>query len=156
MLKPILVATGIAGTLDIIAACIFAAIKGIGPMGVLKFVASGPFGDAAGKSSIFAPIGLGVHYSIMFCMVATYMFAATRIPLLTRQPLAAGALYGLGLWTTMNMVVLPLRWPVRYPPTDMYSIVSQLFCHIVLVGIVIALVAAKYLRTEDGASLSAA
>ncbi|MGH6781022.1 MAG: hypothetical protein ACREB5_02810 [Sphingomonadaceae bacterium] len=155
MLRPILVATGIAGTLDIIAACIFAGIKGVGPMGVLQFVASGPFGDAAGRNPTFAPVGLGVHYAIMACMVATYMFAATRIPLLTRQPIAMGAVYGIGLWMVMNLVVLPLRWPDRYPPTTAYGIITQLFCHTVLVGIPIALIVARHLRTPQ-ATLSAA
>jgi hypothetical protein len=46
MLKPILVATGIAGTLDILSAFVFAGMAGMGPINVLQFVASGPLGDA--------------------------------------------------------------------------------------------------------------
>lgn len=148
MLRPILVATGIAGTLDIVAACIFAGIKGVGPMGVLQFVASGPFGEAARQNPAFAAVGLAVHYAIMACMVAVFVFAAQRIPALTRRPVAMGALYGVGLWMTMNLVVLPLRWPDRYPPTSAYGILTQLFCHIVLVGMVIALITARNGRAK--------
>ena len=47
----------------------------------------------------------------------------------------------------MNLVVVPLRFDVPLP-TQPRAILSQLFAHIALVGIPIALIAAKSLRVR--------
>ena len=145
MLKPIIIATAIAGTLDILAAFFFAGQAGIGPVSVLHFVASGPLGDLAAPGVGFAAAGLAVHYAIMACMVAAYMIAASRLPLLLRHPLLAGPGYGLLLWLIMYGVVRPLRWPSMSLPTDPAVFADQWFCHLILVGLPIALVARRYL-----------
>lgn len=145
--SPILVATLIAGTLDIVSAFVFAGIAGATPLGVLRYVASGPFGDGVrGGAAGWAAAGLGVHYAIMFCMAAAYMIVAPRIPALLRHPIVAGLLYGILLWLIMYWVVKPLRWPGAPLPHDLYAIASQLFSHCVLTGLPIALVATRYLR----------
>lgn len=145
MLKPIVVATAIAGTLDILAAFFFAGQAGIGPVQVLNFVASGPLGDPVAPGTGFAAAGLAVHYAIMTCMAAAYMAAASRLPALLRRPIAAGLGYGLLLWLIMYGVVRPLRWPALSLPTDPATFADQWFCHLVLVGLPIALVARRYL-----------
>ena len=48
----------------------------------------------------------------------------------------------------MNLIVVPLRWPAAFPPSPL-SVATQLFCHIVLVGIPIALIARRYLRRRS-------
>lgn len=145
MLKPILIATAIAGTLDLLAAFFFAGQSGVGPVAVLHFVASGPFGDPVAPGADFAMAGALVHYGIMFVMAAAFMLAAVRLPLLLRLPVAAGLGYGLLLWLIMYGVVLPARWPRLTLPTDPAKIAEQWFCHLILVGIPIALVARRYL-----------
>lgn len=80
MKTPILRATLVAGTLDILSAFVFAGIAGIGPVAVLNYVASGPFGDAALHGAGWAAVGLLTHYAIMACMVTAYMIAAARLP----------------------------------------------------------------------------
>jgi hypothetical protein len=144
MLKPIAVATAIAGTLDILSAFFFAHLAGMSPIGVLKFVASGPFGDAPTATLGWALAGLAVHFAIMACMAAAFMLIAPRIPLLLRRPIAAGLLYGLLLWLIMYWVVRPLRWPAMPLPHSLYGIANALFSHSILVGIPIALVASRY------------
>ena len=111
MLKPILVATLVAGTLDILSAFVFAGIAGATPVGVLRYVASGPFGEASTPTPGWAAVGLAVHFAIMACMAAAYMLVAPRIPALLRHPIVAGLLYGLLLWVIMYWIVKPLRWP---------------------------------------------
>jgi hypothetical protein len=144
MLKPIAIATAIAGTLDILSAFFFAHLAGMSPFGVLKFVASGPFGNAPTATPGWALIGLAVHFAIMACMVAAYMLVATRIPLLLRRPILAGLAYGLLLWLIMYWLVRPLRWPDMPLPHTLYGIANALFSHCILVGIPIALVASRY------------
>ncbi|HYI64827.1 MAG TPA: hypothetical protein VEW71_08090 [Allosphingosinicella sp.] len=145
--RPILAATLVAGTLDIVSAFVFAGMAGATPLGVLRYVASGPFGDSVREGGAgWAAIGLAVHFAIMFCMAAAYILAAPRIPALLRHPIVAGLLYGLLLWLIMYWLVKPLRWPDAPLPGTLYAIANQLFSHCVLVGIPIAWIASRSLR----------
>src|SRR3546814_3006359 len=105
MLRPIVVATLVAGTLDILSAFVFAGIAGMTPMGVLQFVASGPFGDAPTATPGWAAVSLAVHFAIMACMVAAYMIVAPRFPALLRHPIVAGLASGVLLWVIMYWIV---------------------------------------------------
>lgn len=143
--KPIIVATAVAGTLDLLSAFVFAGMAGMGVSDVLQFVASGPFGDVALQSPTFALPGAAVHYAIMACMVAVYMAFAPKVPALFARPVVAGILYGLLLWIIMYWIVRPLRWPAMPLPHTVNGIAQQLFSHIICVGIPIALIAARML-----------
>ena len=54
----------------------------------------------------------------------------------------AGIAYGLITYVVMNWIVVPLRFDTPLPPKPL-SIATQLFAHIVLVGIPIALITAR-------------
>lgn len=140
------IATLVAGTLDILSAFVFAGISGVGPVDVLKFVASGPFGDGAREGNGGAFVGLLVHFGIMACMAGAYMAVAQRVPALLRHPVLAGLAYGLLLWLVMYWVVKPLRWPDAPLPHTLYEIANALFSHCLLVGLPIALIAARTFR----------
>ena len=152
MLKPIALATLIAGTLDILSAFVFAGMAGVEPMAVLRFVASGPFPAAEGAAATtgWALTGLAVHFTIMAAMVTAYMLAARRCPRLRAHPIVAGLAYGVLLWLVMYWIVRPWRWPALALPaawagkpagTVAWSIGNALFSHCILVGLPIALVA---------------
>jgi hypothetical protein len=143
MLKPIVIATLIAGTLDILSAFVFAGMAGMTVIGVLRFVASGPFGDAPTATMGWAAVGLLVHFAIMACMVTAYMMVAPRFPMLLQHPILAGFAYGILLWLIMYWIVMPTRFGIPYPHT-LRGIAEALFSHCVLVGIPIALVATRY------------
>jgi hypothetical protein len=144
--RPILTATFVAGTLDILSAFVFAGIAGMGPVAVLRYVASGPFGEGVTPTPGWAALGLLVHFAIMAAMAAAYMIVAPRLPALLRHPIPAGLLYGLLLWAIMYWIVKPLRWPGAPLPHTLYGIAGQLFSHCILVGLPIALIAARSLR----------
>lgn len=144
MLRPIVIATLIAGTLDILSAFVFAGMAGMKPLAVLRFVASGPFGASPGASLAWAATGLAVHFAIMACMAGAYMVAARNIPALLRHPILAGLAYGLVLWLVMYWIVLPMRFGMPLPSTA-WAVANQLFSHCLLTGIPIALVAGRYL-----------
>ena len=153
--RPIVTATLVAGTLDIISAFVFAGMAGVGVLPVLRYVASGPFGDAVRQGGLgWAAIGLAVHFAIMTMMVAAYMIAARRMPALPRHPIAVGLAYGLLLWAIMYYVVKALRWPHAPLPHEaanpLWSIGNQLFSHCILVGLPIALIAALHFRRRFG------
>ena len=137
MLRPILLATLVAGTLDILSAFVFAGTV----VPVLQTVASGPFGDAVAEGPAGAPLGLLTHFAIMAVMVAAYVVASRKVPAINRYWIAAGLLYGVALWLVMYWVVLPLRWDSFEPPSALAQIVRQLFSHCVCVGLPLAWIA---------------
>lgn len=147
--RPILIGTLIAGTLDILAAVgltLYYGRRTISEM--LGGVASGPFPDAAHWGTNGALLGLAVHFTLMAIMVTIFVLAAARLRQLWQKPILWGFLYGLATYVVMNLVVVPLRWPERWPPSTT-GILTQLFCHIVLVGIPVALVTARHFRSRS-------
>ena len=140
--RRILIATALAGTLDIAAAMILSFLRSGTTLNVLRAVASGPFPEAKWWGVGGAVLGLGIHYVLMAIMAAAFVLAAELMPALKRHPLFWGALYGDFLWMVMYFLVIPMRFGAPLPQ-DLGDIATQLFCHIVLVGIPIALVARR-------------
>lgn len=85
--RRILVATAIAGTLDIAAAMILTATHGGTIPGMLRFVASGPFPETKTWGMAGAALGVAVHYALIALMAAAFVLAVDRIPALKRQAL---------------------------------------------------------------------
>jgi hypothetical protein len=146
--RPIVIGTLIAGTLDILAATILSLIYGNGPLPMLRFVASGPFPGATGWGIPGSVLGLAVHFTLMAIMVTVFVLAAARLRALWQKPILWGVLYGLATYVVMNWLVVPLRFQAPLPPSTR-AIVTQLFCHIVLVGIPVALVTAQHFRSRS-------
>jgi hypothetical protein len=145
MLKPIAIATAVAGTLDILFAMIMTVFFGREIGGMLRYVASGPFPQATEMGEGGAILGLLVHFALMAIMAAAYVwFAGSRREHLIKMPVRAGIAYGIITYVVMNLIVVPLRFNTPLPPSTR-SIVTQLFAHIVLVGIPIALITARHL-----------
>ena len=146
----ILLATGVAGTLDLLSAFVFGGIADRTPMQILQGVASGPFGaDAGGGGIAGAAIGALVHYAIMSAMVAAFVLAGERLRVLGRRPVAAGLCYGLILYLVMYWIVLPLRFPAKFPQIGWWPVGNALFSHLVCVGLPIALIAARADRRRE-------
>ena len=145
MIRTVALATFIAGTLDITMAAVDATMKGSNASGMLRSVASGPFPGAGDWGAPGAAAGLAVHFAIMAVMAAAFVMAYRNLDIVRARPLLAGAVYGLVLWLVMYGLVLPIRFGAPFPSADAVEIAKQLFAHIVLVGIVIALITDKLL-----------
>lgn len=144
-MRGIVQATVVAGTLDILAAIGLTLFYGRAVPGMLRYVASGPFPPATGWGTAGTILGLVVHFVLMAVMVVAYFWAATRWPQLAARPVQWGVIYGLITYVAMNLIVVPARFGT-FPTTR--SIVTQLFCHVVLVGLPIALIAARALKSR--------
>ena len=147
MARTIAWATLIAGTLDILYAALLTLINGREPAGMLRFVASGPFPGAIEWGAAGSVLGLIVHFALMAIMAAAFVLAARSWPVLIEKPIQWGVIYGLITYVVMNWIVVPLRFDAPLPPKPV-AIASQLFAHIVLVGLPIALVAARGVRAR--------
>ena len=141
-------ATLVAGILDIIYAAVMSSVFGRGPAAMLRTVASGPFPAATEWGAAGSILGLAVHFMLMAIIATYFMIAARNWLSLLSRPIQAGIVYGLATYVVMNWIVVPLRFGVPLPP-EPRAIVSQLFAHLVLVGIPIALIAAKLLRRQS-------
>jgi hypothetical protein len=147
MLKPIALATLISGTLDILFPTLLSLIYGRAPADMLRFVASGPFPAATDMGAAGAILGLAVHFTLMLIMAAFFMWLVRLRPALLKTPLRTALGYGLVTYLILDLVVVPLRFRAAFPPKPM-SIATQLFAHIVLVGIVFVLVARTTMKKE--------
>jgi uncharacterized membrane protein YagU involved in acid resistance len=132
----------VAGTLDILGAMALTALNGGPPLRAVRSVASGWVGTRAyeGGAEMIA-LGFATHFAIATLMATAYVVVATRVRDLVRRPWRWGALYGLAMYAVMYLVVLPLRWPALFPSFELERVAGQLFCHVFLVGIPIALIA---------------
>ncbi len=137
----------IAGLLDAIyATVLWGFVLGNGITGVWQSVASGLLGlnaHTGGKST--AALGQLLHFFIAFVMALVYVRAGRRLPVLIAQPALMGALYGLVLFVVMNFIVVPLS-ALGYHSPSLWGFWRALLPHVVLVGPVIALIAAGRAR----------
>ena len=145
MLKPIAIAAAISGTLDILLAMILTIWFGREIPDMLRSVASGPFPAATEMAGAGAALGLVVHFTLMAIMAAVFMWIVRQRPALLDTPYRTALAFGVVTYFAMNWLVVPLRFGSPLPPSTL-SIVTQLFAHIVLVGIPFALVAIRYLK----------
>lgn len=135
----------VAGVFDITYAIVFSYLRrGVPPSRVLQSVASGLLGaDAYDGGAPTAALGLALHFGIALTAAAVYVFASQYLPVLIRRPVLAGAVYGIGIYAFMNLVVIPLS---RVPPRTsfpMIVLVTGLLVHMFLIGVPIALAARR-------------
>jgi hypothetical protein len=134
----------VAGTLDIVYACVFWAVRADVPaQRILQSVAAGLLGPASSSGGwATAVLGLFLHYVIALTMSVTYLSVSRRVPALVDRPVPYGAAYGLLLYAIMNAVVVPLS---RAAPgaRDPIWIGLTVVVHMLLIGVPIALCARR-------------
>jgi hypothetical protein len=141
----------VAGTLDILYACIFWALKrGVPAQRILQSVAAGLLGDASFKGgAATAALGLALHFLIATSMSVAYYLVARRWPLLWQRPLPCGGAYGLLLYGIMNYVVVPLSAAGRGSKDPLWIGLS-IAVHMLLIGIPIAWFTRRAVWMEGG------
>jgi len=136
MQRTILIGTLTVGTLDLLDAVLFFGIRnGTPPVRIFQSIAAGWLGRASftgGASS--AALGVATHYLVAFGIVLTYLLASRRVPVLVRHTVMCGALYGVGVYFFMNLVVIPLSaiGPQRFTTAPF---INGIAIHILGVGI---------------------
>ena len=130
----------VAGTLDIVYACVFWALKlDVPARQILQSVAAGLLGEASFEGGgATAALGLGLHFLIALSMAVAYYLVSRRWALLWQRPVLCGAGYGLLLYAIMNYVVVPLS-AAGPGSKDPLWITLTIAVHALLIGIPIAL-----------------
>jgi len=72
-----------------------------------------------------------------------YTNLMSRIKLLRTNKVLMGFVYGLGIWLVMNLLVLPIS-NIPKSPFNINLAITGIIWHMVLVGLSIALITAKY------------
>jgi uncharacterized membrane protein YagU involved in acid resistance len=150
-LKAILAGGLIGGAFDITYACAVWAFRGVSPIRVGQSVASGLIGrDSALAGGVATGLlGFALHFGMALIMAAVYYAAATHIPLLVRRAAWCGPIYGLGLYLTMNYIVLPLSAIGQHGGTGpLYLVIPEILVHMFGVGLTMALFTRSALRTD--------
>ncbi|HEX6733031.1 MAG TPA: hypothetical protein VF074_23620 [Pyrinomonadaceae bacterium] len=142
-LKTILYGGLAVGVLDGLWAVILSGRRGVGPIRVFQFISSGLFGRSAFSGGVRAALlGLLIHFMIATTLAAIYYGASKRLPMLVRQAVLWGVLYGFVVYLVMNYVVLPLSAAPPLP-SSIGRLLVGLIGHALVVGLPISLIARR-------------
>lgn len=132
------------GLLDASAgALVYLIFKGLNPIEVLQYIASGIYGDAAFSGGlVMAGVGLILHFAVAFAFAAGFFIVYPSIKLLSKNIWVTGLLYGLFSWLVMNLVVLPNSNITRVPFN--FISVLEIIWHMALVGLPIAVLTKRH------------
>ncbi|MFZ6012004.1 MAG: hypothetical protein ACOYXT_16800 [Bacteroidota bacterium] len=145
LVKAILIAGLIAGTLDIIAAIVQTILNGRDPMTMLKFIASGVFGkEALQAGSQFALLGLFFHYCIATGWGILLFLIYPKIKFFSKNWIVTGVAYGFFVWLMMNRVVLPLSNTPPLPFKFGWNMVKSALIIVTCVGLPLSYLATKH------------
>lgn len=135
----------VAGALDIFNA---AYIYSTQPAVILRAIASGVLGSESFEGgTMSAALGLGLQWFISVCSALVYIAAGRRIPILLREPLLFGPIFGAGVFCMMHFLIVPLsKANSALPPPIPFS---KDFVANVLFGLIIAVAAKWVLRRRD-------
>lgn len=136
-------AGAVAGTLDLAFAITAWSLQGVPAKMIPLSIASGLLGKEAFAGGVGTiAMGIALHFFIAFLMAAAFILASAWAPSIVTRPVRFGAAYGALLYCVMNFIVVPLsRAPISRPPLPMAA--ADLAAHILLVGIPIAMIAAR-------------
>jgi uncharacterized membrane protein YagU involved in acid resistance len=126
------------GTLDLLFAGGFWAMRNVPPIRIAQSIAAGVLGDASydgGAASAW--LGVVLHYFIAMMFVLVYWLMARRAAALLQRPVRYGLLYGLLLYLVMNFVVLPLSAAGMPSFNDRSWLVASVAMHL-LIGVLCA------------------
>jgi hypothetical protein len=145
MTKTILRTALIAGTLDIAAACIHSYImNGTMPSVVLKYIASGVFGNAAYSGAVgMIAFGLLVHYFIALACTASFFWLYPKWPFLWKSIVLNSILIGLVAWVVTTRIIIPLS-RVQQGSFDLSRAFVAICILIVCIGFPIAYTSRKH------------
>jgi len=133
----------VAGILDAVDGVIAFGTQGLNPIQVLQYIASGALGKSAFQGGLVtAGLGSAFHFSIAWVAAAVFVLTSRRLQVLKKHAVAAGLLYGAGVYFFMNYLVLPLS-AVAAGRFQLGSFLNGVIGHALFVGLPISLFARR-------------
>jgi hypothetical protein len=143
----------IAGTLDISLAFLYSSLKrGTSPATVLQYISKVVFGKTTLTDPVILAItGLVIHFAIAMAWTILFFIVYRSLGLVRINKIVTGMLYGLLVWTIMNILVLPL-WnnkPFVFNPES--STINAVIL-IVAIGMPLSFIAHQYYSKKNNAA----
>jgi hypothetical protein len=136
----------VAGVLDATDGVIAFGLKGLNPIQVLQYIASGVLGPSSFQGGLgTAALGTVLHFVIAFVVATVYVVASQWITPLKSKAVLFGLLFGVAVYFFMNYLVLPLS-AVTPSPFSLGMFLNGVIGHAVFVGLPIALYARRVTR----------
>lgn len=124
---------GLAGTLDLLQACILFGWR------IPLVIAAGLLGRQALHGGVGTYIlGVCLHFFIACSATAIYYVASRKLRFLIEHPLVCGLFYGIAVELVMSYIVLPLSALHARGPYELKDVLLGLAVHMVVVGLPIA------------------
>ena len=132
-LLAIAVGGGIAGTLDLLQACILFGWK------IPLVIAAGLLGPQAihGGAGTYV-LGVLLHFFIACSAAAVYYAASRRLRFMAEHPVVCGLFFGAAVEEVMHLVVLPLSALHAKGPYTLHDLILGLLVHMVVIGLPIS------------------
>jgi hypothetical protein len=129
----IAVGGGIAGTLDLLQACILFGWR------IPLVIAAGLLGRSAfqGGAGTYV-LGVLLHFFIACSAAAIYYGASRKLRFLVEHPLVSGLFFGAAVEDVMRFIVLPLSALHARGPYQLRDLILGLAVHMVVVGLPIS------------------
>ena len=137
----------VAGTLDILAAIFVYVIilEKTTAIKILQSIASGVFKkEAYTEGAQMAWYGLVIHYLIAFIFAWFYFIIYPYLPFLKKSTIISGFAYGIFVWIIMNLIVLPIVFPVLPEKQLDFPLLLSITILMLFIGLPIASVTKKY------------
>ena len=140
-LLPIFAGGLIAGTLDMLQACVLFGWD------IPLAIAAGLLGKQAFEGGAAAYVlGVLLHYFIACSAAATYYLASRKLTFLKEFPLVCGLFFGAAVEDFMRFVVLPVSALHDHGPYKYSDLVLGLVVHMVVVGLPISYSVRRFAR----------
>jgi len=124
---------GIAGTIDLLQACILFGWD------IPLAIAGGLLGQRAFTGGVaMYVLGICLHFFIALSAASIYYAASRKLTFLVHHPLVCGLFFGGAVQEVMNLVVLPLSALHARGPYTLHDLQLGLAVHMVVIGLPIA------------------
>lgn len=135
------VGAAIAGTVDILMACLQEGWD------IPLYIAAGLLGHQAihGGAAIYV-LGVFLHFLIACSWATVYYLASRRLPFMIEYPFLSGLNFGAWVELFMNLIVLPLSGLHATGPFTLRYLLEGLASHMVVIGLPIAYSVRRFAR----------
>ena len=149
LLAPVLVGGLLSGAIDLTYACTYhGVVSHVPPIRIFQSIGSGLFGKASFEmGATSATVGFIAHFVILIIAAGIFGVARRRFAYLREHAYVSGMIFGVGIWLTMNYVVLPLSAAPHFK-SNLQGTLSDFAVHVLLLGPAISLAAKYFDRTH--------
>lgn len=152
LVRAMLIAWLIVGTLDIAAAMIQTNLAGGTQAGLFRIIAAGAFGRDVIKNGGTDMIlwGLFFHYLIALAITVTFFLLYPRLPFLAKSRILTGILCGVLSWAVTTQVVVRFS-ALGARPIELVAAAKAAGILIVAIGLPLAFLADRFYRGKNAA-----